>query len=391
MPAEEPEPTVWPEGFVSSREDRRAVLVLSALRGITPRKLIAVAADRGSAAGTLDWIRRGRAGSDNDSAFAKEIDADEIEAAVAAAGAQIVPWGSPEYPEQLTNIHDPPPVLFVIGRPMPDQTRAVAVVGARRCSDLGREVAREIGRVLALAGVVVVSGAARGVDSAAHEGALRAGGETLAVMGCGIGAVYPAGSRELVARIAASGTVVSEYPPGTPPTQRSFPARNRIVAGLCRATVVVEGAMGSGSMISAEHALEFGRDVYAVPGAVTNPLAEVPLQLIREGATTIRGAEDLLHDLGLELVADEVAERAGVSDAERHVLAELGGPTLPDRIASAIGASVPEVVAVLMRLELRGFVRSVGGRYETTLSGSAASSSEAVGPDEPSRSEGSSE
>lgn len=144
-------------------------------------------------------------------------------------------------------------------------------------------------------------------------------------------------------------------------------------------------------MISAEHALEFGRDVYAVPGAVTNPLAEVPLQLIREGATTIRGAEDLLHDLGLELVADEVAERAGVSDAERRVLAELGGPTLPDRIASAIGASVPEVVAVLMRLELRGFVRSVGGRYETTLSGSAASSSEAVGPDEPSRSEGSSE
>jgi DNA processing protein len=197
-------------------------------------------------------------------------------------------------------------------------------------------------------------------------------------MGCGIGAVYPAGSRELVERITASGTVVSEYPPGTPPTQRSFPARNRIVAGLCRATVVVEGAGGSGSMISAEHALEFGRDVYAVPGAVTNPLADVPLQLIREGATMIRGTFDLLHDLGLELVAEEVAQRAGVSDAERRVLAELAGPTLPDRIAAAIGASVPEVVAVLMRLELRGFVRNVGGRYETTLSGSAASSSEAA-------------
>lgn len=369
MPAEEPEPTVWPDGFVSTSEDRRSVLVLSALRGITPRKLIAVAADRGSASATLEWIRRGRAGSENDSAFARELDADEIEVAIAASGARIVPWGSPEYPEQLANIHDPPPVLFVIGGPIPDQTRAVAVVGARRCSDLGRELAREIGRALALAGEVVVSGAARGIDSAAHEGALRAGGETLAVMGCGIGSVYPAGSRKLVEQITASGTVVSEYPPGTPPTQRSFPARNRIVAGLCRATVVVEGARGSGSMISAEHALEFGRDVYAVPGAVTNPLAEVPLQLIREGATMIRGTEDLLHDLGLELVADEVAQRAGVSDAERAVLAELAGPTLPDRIAEAIGASVPEVVAVLMRLELRGFVRNVGGRYETTLAG----------------------
>jgi DNA processing protein len=367
------EPATWPADFVSTAADRRAVLVLASLRGITPRKLIEVAAERGSASATLAWIREGRAGSENDVAFANDVDPEEVEAAVAACGARIVPWASRDYPGQLTTIPDPPAVLFLIGRPAPDPTRAVAVVGARSCSPLGREIARDIGRSLALAGAVVVSGAARGIDFAAHEGALAAGGGTLAVMGSGIGCVYPASSRRLVERIAAAGTVVSEYPPGTPPTQWSFPARNRIVAGMARATVVVEGAKGSGSMISAEHAMEFGRDVYAVPGAVTNALAETPLQLIRDGATMIRGAEDLLHDLGLELVADEVADRVELSDAERDILGRLTAPALPDRLASAVGASVPEVVGILMRLELRGFVRSVGGRYEMTLSGAATS------------------
>jgi DNA processing protein len=365
-------PDVWPRGFVSTADDRRAVLVLSSLRGITPRKLMDVAVERGSASATLGWIREGRAGSENDVAFANELDGAEIEAAIGACGARIVPWGSSEYPVQLTTIHDPPLVIFVIGAAPPDQTRAVAVVGARACSGLGRDIARDIGRALALAGVVIVSGAARGIDVAAHEGALAAGGRTLAVMGSGIGSVYPAGSRRLVERIARTGSIVSEYPPGTPPTSWTFPARNRIIAGLSRATVVVEGARGSGSLITAEHAMEFGRDVYAVPGAVTTPLAEIPLQLIRDGATMIRSADDLLHDLGLELVADEVADRVELSDVERAVLAHVSSPTLPDKIAAAVGSSVPKVVAVLMRLELRGFVRNVGGRYETTLAGAAS-------------------
>jgi DNA processing protein len=363
----------WPDAFVTTNEDLSAVLVLSGLRGITPRKLIDVAAERGSAAATLAAIRRGSAGSENDREFARSVGGEEISTAVAACGARIVPWGSREYPAQLVHIHDPPAVLYVIGRPASDPTRAVAVVGARRCTELGRELAAAIGRALALAGVVVVSGAARGIDAAAHQGALGASGTTLAVMGCGIDAVYPAGSRDLVRRIGATGTVLSEYPPGTPPVQRNFPARNRIVAGLCGATVVIEGAKGSGSMISAEHAMEFGRDVYAVPGAVTNPLAEVPLQLIRDGATMIRGPEDLLQDLGLELVAEEVTERLEISDDERRALAELTGPTLPDRVAAALGISMPHAVSLLMRLELRGFVRGVGGRYESTLKAGAAS------------------
>lgn len=370
--ADAPWPT-WPEDFAEAPADRRAVLVLSALRGITPRRLLSLAVDHGPASSVLAQIRAGRAGSPNDRAFANELDPDQIASAAKVCGARIVSWGSPEYPEQLRHIHDPPPVLYVLGASPPDPTSAIAIVGARRCTELGRELAREIGRVLALAGVTVVSGAARGVDAAAHQGALDAGGRTLAVMGCGIDVVYPPGSRALIERIRKSGTIVSEHAPGTPPFQHNFPARNRIVAGLCRGSVVVEGAKGSGSMITAEHAMEFGRDVYAVPGSVTSPLSAVPLQLIRDGATMIRDAGDLLEELGLELDVGRVAEQIELSVDERRVLATLAGPTLPDGVADAIGRGMPEIVAVLMRLELRGLVRNVGGRYESTLQGSAAS------------------
>ena len=367
MSGEEPtqERPRWPEGFVTGPEDRRALLVLSALHGITPRRMIEVAASVGSASATLAEIREGRAGSQGDQRFARALDPALIAASASACGARFVPWGSSEYPAQLAHVHDPPPLLYVIGGGLPDPTRAVAVVGARRCSELGREVARSIGGALALAGVCVVSGAARGIDSAAHEGALDAGGGTLAVLGCGIDVPYP--SRRLLERIRESGTVVSEFAPGTPPEPHRFPARNRIVAGLAGATVVVEGADGSGSMITAEHAMEFGRDVFAVPGAVNDPLSSVPSQLIRDGATLIRGAQDLLHDLGVEPGGPAALERAALTPIERDVLGRLVGPTLPERVARELGTSVPEVVAVLMGLELRALVRSVGGRYESTL------------------------
>src|SRR5262245_54002356 len=298
--AEGPPWPVWPDGFASTDEDLRALLVLSALRTITPRRLIALAARRGTASSVLAHLRDGRAGSHADQRFARTLDPDELEARATACGARSVPWGSPEYPTQLAQIHDPPAMLYAIGDALPDVTRAVAIVGARRCTALGREHATELGRALGLAGVTVVSGAARGIDSAAHDGALSSGGSTLAVLGCGADVAYDPGGRDLLRRIGANGTIVTEFAPGTPPEPRNFPARNRIVAGLCRATVAVEGAVGSGSLITAEHALEFGREEFAVPGSVTNPLAHVPLQLIRDGAAMIRGAEDLLHDLGLE-------------------------------------------------------------------------------------------
>jgi DNA processing protein len=363
----------WPDGFAERETDVRAALVLSALQGITPRRLLAIAAEVGSASAVLAEIRRGRIGSANDRAFASALDPAKIAAAASVCNARIVPWGSDGYPGQLRHLPDPPALLYVVGPDPDDLARSVAVVGARRCSERGRETAHEIGRGLGLAGATVVSGAALGIDAAAHHGALDAGGRTLAVMGCGIDLAYPPRSRALIERIRRSGTIVSEHAPGTPPFPRNFPARNRIVAGLCRATVVVEGAAGSGSMITAEHALEFGRDVYAVPGPVTSPLAEVPLQLIRDGATMVRGPTDLLEDLELEAGVAEVAERLDLSEPERRILDRLGEPTLPDGLAAATGATVAEVVATLVRLELRGLVRSVGGRFESTVRGRAAS------------------
>jgi DNA processing protein len=358
---------VWPDGFGASEEDRAALLVLSALRGITPRRLLPVAIERGSAAATLEWIARGKAGSQQDRVLARTRRARDIEDAAEACGSRFVTWSSPEYPAQLRQIHDPPAALFVIGKAPPDVTSAVAVVGARRCTAVGREAALEIGRGLGLAGATVVSGAARGIDAAAHEGALGINGSTLAVLGSGLDVAYPFDGRSLVRRIAREGTLVSEYPPGVPPNQYHFPARNRIVAGLCRATVVVEGADRSGSMITAEHAMEFGRDVFAVAGGANSALSQTPLQLIREGATMIRGADDLVGDLGLELDRPRIERQVELDEDERRVLAEVIEPALPDRLAQALGMPVPEVVGTLMRLELRGFVRNVGGRFETTL------------------------
>jgi DNA processing protein len=360
----------WPDGFATTDEDRRALLVLSALRTITPRKLSALAAERGTAAAVLKHVRDGRGGSDGDRRFARSLDPDELAARAEASGARFVPWGSPLYPTQLEQIHDPPAALYAIGDALPDVTRAVAIVGARRCTALGREQAAALGRALGLAGVTVVSGAARGIDAAAHEGALSVGGATLAVLGCGVDVPYDPGGRDLLRRIRADGTIVTEFAPGTPPEPRNFPARNRIVAGLCRATVAVEGAVGSGSLITAEHAMEFGREVFAVPGSVTNPMAHVPLQLIRDGAAMIRGAEDLLHDLGLE--PDLATVREDLTHAQGRALDALAGPTLPERVAASLGVGLHEAVALLMELELRGFVRSVGGRYEATLKGAGA-------------------
>jgi DNA processing protein len=372
-PSEQGPSSGWPDGFVGSDEDLRAALVLSALHGATPRRLLALAAELGTASAVLAEIREGRAGGGHDRTIASSVDPDDVAAAAAAARARIVPWGSEGYPAQLRHIHDPPPLLYVVGFGPDAAARSVAVVGARRCSEQGRETAREIGRGLGRAGMTVVSGAALGIDSAAHLGALDAGGRTLAVMGCGIDVAYPPRSRALLGRIGGSGTIVSEHAPGTPPFPRNFPARNRIVAGLCGSTVVVEGATGSGSMITAEHAMEFGRDVYAVPGPVTSPLAEVPLQLIRDGAAMVRGSADLLEDLGLEVVAADVAARLELTEPEHRILDRLVQPTLPDGLAAATGATVPEVVATLVRLELRGLVRNVGGRFEPTLRGRSAS------------------
>ena len=362
-------PNAWPRAFLRTRADRDAALVLTALRGITPRRMLEGARRARTAGALLRRIVDGETGSANDAVVARALRADAIRTALAPAGARFVAVGDAEYPPQLEHLHDPPLAVFVRGRPLGALPTMVAIVGARSCSDLGRDLARQLAGALAAAGLTVVSGAARGIDAAAHEGALDAGGATVAVMGCGIDAVYPRGSRGLVQRILERGSVVSEYPPGVPPDGFRFPARNRIIAALTRAVVVVEGEERSGSLITAEHALEIGRDVFAVPGAVTNPLAEAPHRLIREGAGLIRGADDLLDALGYA-GGQATLHDLELPDTERAALDAVRGCVVPDRVAAALGMPVPEALSLLLRLELRGLVRSVGGRFERSLAAS---------------------
>jgi DNA processing protein len=318
----------------------------------------------GTAAATVAAIRSGHVGSDGDRHHLATVDEQALVAAVHRCRARVVVPGDAEYVDRLLDAPDPPAVLFVRGRRLDELPASVAVVGSRRCSALGREVAFDVGRGLGGAGVCVVSGAARGIDETSHRGCLSARGVTVAVLGSGIDVLYPRGSADLLHRIPIDGgVVVSEYAPGVAAEPFRFPARNRLIAALTRAVVIVEGARRSGSMITADHALDMGREVYAVPGPVTSPLAEIPLSLIRDGATLIRGADDLLHDLGVGGRLQIESSPRLRADEERVWMA-LGTASLPDAIARAAGMSIPEAVGVLIRLELDGVVRSVGGRYE---------------------------
>jgi DNA processing protein len=284
--------------------------------------------------------------------------------------------GDDDYPAGLLDLADPPAAMFVRGRSLEGMDLAVAMVGARNCSPLGDEVARRFAGELAARGAWVVSGGARGIDSASHEGALSVGGATAAVLGSGIDIAYPKRSRDLLDRILEAGTVVSEYPPGVPAQPFRFPARNRIVASMADAVLIVEGAEGSGSLITADFALDLGRPVFAVPGPVTSPLSEVPLSLIRDGAAMVRNGEDLLADLG-RLDPRPGRDRFGpggparvpdgLTEMERRVAEAISGPTLPEVLAAKLGCTLADVVTAIVGLEVRGLARTVGGRVERRM------------------------
>ncbi|HSC91713.1 MAG TPA: DNA-processing protein DprA [Gaiellaceae bacterium] len=290
--------------------------------------------------------------------FAASFDEARFRAGLEAEGLRFVPRSAEEFPPLLRAIHDPPPGLFVRGTAELELLArpAVAVVGARACSGYGAEVARRLGRELAGAGLVVVSGLARGVDARAHEGALEAGGPTVAVLGCGIDRDYPAANRGLAERIAAAGAIVSEYAPGVEPAPWRFPARNRIVAGLSVAAVVVEARERSGALITADFAMEEGREVFGVPGEITSALSAGTNALLRAGATPLCSVGDLLEALGVERI--EVSARA---TAEAPILDLLPGSA--DELARASGLAAAELAARLAELELDGVVAVVDGVY----------------------------
>jgi len=266
------------------------------------------------------------------------------------------------FPPLLAAIFDPPRRLYIRGAAGEDVlTRpAVAIVGARACSAYGSQTARRLGRELAAAGLVVVSGLARGIDGEAHRGALEAGGTTVAVLGCGIDRDYPAAHAELARRIRESGLVVSEYEPGVEPAPWRFPARNRIIAGLAAATVVVEARERSGALITADFALEEGRDVLAVPGEITSSLSAGANALLKLGAGPCTRAGDVLELFGLDPEARPDPE---VNGAAATVLAAL--PAAPDELVRATGLDAPAVAVALAELELEGLAHEGDGVYRT--------------------------
>ena len=273
----------------------------------------------------------------------------------------------PSFSALLRAIHDPPPQLYVrgagelelLGRP------AVAVVGARACSSYGRSVTRSLARELAAAGLVVVSGMARGIDGEAHRGALEGGGPTIAVLGCGIDRDYPAAHAELARRICDEGLVVSEYEPGVEPAPWRFPARNRIIAGLCQATVVVEARERSGALITADFALEEGRDVLAVPGEITSSLSAGTNALLKLGAAPVTCAADVLGLYDIEPVETSLRSLGPVAGA---LLARLRDEALTaDELVRVSGIEPAQVAAALMELELAGRVTLEDGTYRAAL------------------------
>ncbi|WJW75619.1 DNA-processing protein DprA [Thiohalobacter sp. IOR34] len=294
-----------------------------------------------------------------------------------APGRHILTLHDPAYPALLKEIPDPPPLLFVQGDPGWLSAPQLAVVGSRNPTAGGIQTARDFAACLARTGLLITSGLALGIDSAAHRGALQAGGATLAVTGTGPDRVYPARNRELAHSIAGQGALVTEFPPGTGPRPENFPRRNRIISGLSLGTLVVEAAPRSGSLITARLATEQGREVFAIPGSIHNPLARGCHALLRQGAKLVETAADILEELGplagtlqASATAAETAPQrdAGLSDDQQALLESLGyDPVSVDQLVERSGLTAEAVSSMLLILELDGYVSALsGGRYVRT-------------------------
>lgn len=296
-------------------------------------------------------------------AHLRAFDVQAYEQRLAADGYGFLARSAPQFPPLLRAIHDPPPGLFLRGDADVEllSRPAVAIVGARACSGYGASAARMLAREVARAGLVVVSGLARGIDAEAHRGALEAGGATVAVLGCGIDRDYPAAHAELARRVAATGLIVAEYAPGVAPAPWRFPARNRVVAGLSAVTAVVEARERSGALITADLALEEGREVFAVPGEITSALSAGTNGLLKLGASPLTCAADVLSCFGIEQTDTTELEVSGETARVLALLCESAAGA--DELARASGLPASTVARALVELELGGRVIGVDGLY----------------------------
>ena len=286
------------------------------------------------------------------------------------AGCHCLPWDAPTYPALLREISDPPLLLYGRGDLAALAQPALAVVGARAATVYGKKIAATLAAGLAGAGLTVVSGGALGIDSAAHQGALSVkGGRTVAVLGCGLDVVYPPQNAKLFNEICQNGLLLSEYPPGTQPEPFRFPARNRIISGMATGCTVIEAARRSGSLITAEMALEHGREVFAVPGRIDSGKSEGCHRLIQEGAKLVHRLEDILRELAISplpaqalATTEQSGSAASAGEHERQLLAALDGyPRDIEEIIAACRLPAPQVNALLLELELKGLVESSPG------------------------------
>ncbi len=277
-------------------------------------------------------------------------------------GGRALSFKDKDYPASLKPLEESPPVLYVVGTIEQEDSLAVAVIGSRRASAYGRAAAERLSYDLAKRGVTVVSGLANGIDTAAHRGALRAGGRTIAVLGCGLDVNYPASNRNLRVRIVSSGALVTEFTTGTQPLPGNFPKRNRIVSGLSLGVVVVEAAPNSGTFSTVKWAAEQGREVFAVPGDINRRTSSGTNRLISDGAVLTTSADDILNEIGVAAPPTRIAS-LDLTNEEKAIVAALEqGPTHVDEIAKVSRTGVNSVLAVLLALELKGLVRQEPGK-----------------------------
>jgi DNA processing protein len=301
-------------------------------------------------------------------------------ALIARHGVRVSPFGEGEYPPRLTTLADPPPLIYLRGSLTPADENAVAIVGSRSCTAYGIRMAERIAAGLVAAGWTVISGLARGIDAAAHRGALSAGGRTLAVLAGGLSKIYPPEHADLAERVVLQGALLSETPMTVDPQPGMFPARNRIVSGLARAVVVVEANARSGALITASHAAEQGREVFAVPGNVDSPASAGCHELIRKGARLIRSAGDLLEDLRGIAPPDPPDRRStsapspppppagpppNLDPVQKQVWEMLASPRHADELGRELNLPASELTVLLMKLELARVIRRLpGNQYE---------------------------
>ena len=300
----------------------------------------------------------------------------ELAAVRRIAGCRLLNWTEPEYPQTLLQIYDPPVMLYVRGEPQILNLPSIGIVGTRKPTLYGSQLAERLGRDLAARGLVIVSGMARGIDAIGHQGAMAANGRAIGILGTGIDVCYPKENKKLYEKVLERGAIISEFPIGTHPAPENFPVRNRIVAGIPLGVIVVEGAQYSGSLITARLAMEFGREVFGVPGNVTQPVSFAPNQLIKQGAKLVTCAEDVIEELPTPVRAMLVqAEQPEAEQRNLLAAAALRGPEKQlyellnaeapvhiDDIVERSSLNSSQVLATLFDLEMKGVIRQLPGK-----------------------------